>query len=107
MRNRTTCPNCGTEVDGSTLGYGTDEIDDGEHVFGCLVCVTPIPVDHTPHRNAVLRAASHVLGVAFVRGDINTPAENFSGALGELAEAIADRAVKEGFSPGQRGQGKS
>lgn len=104
MQNRTTCPNCGTEVDGVYLGYGQDEY--GERTFGCHVCVTTLPTDRDPYRNAVVRAASQVLGTAFAQGRISTTAPNYADSLGAIAEEIADRAVKEGFSPGQRGQRK-
>lgn len=105
MRNRTACPNCGTEVDGTYLGYGQDEY--GERTFGCHVCVTALPSDLDPYRSAVVRAASHVLGTAFTHGRIGTEAADYADALGEIAEEIAERAVKDGFSPGHTGRGKS
>lgn len=89
MLNRTTCPNCGSEVEGATLGWGRD--DDGTREFGCDVCVTKEQDTVTVSRAAVIESAAFVLGVAFTDGRIHVPKENYAEALGTLAEAIADR----------------
>lgn len=93
MRNRTACPNCGTEVDGSTLGYGTDEF--GEREFGCEVCVTLLSPRPWTSRESVIRGAAAVLGEAFAEGRISVPEVAYAESLGRIAVAIADKAVSE------------
>lgn len=89
MLNRTTCPNCGSEVEGTTLGWGRD--DNGTKEFGCELCVTPEQDTATVSKAAVIEAGAFVLGAAFTDGRIHVPEENYAEALGMLAEAIADR----------------
>lgn len=99
MMNRVTCPNCYSEVEAYTLGFGTDE--DGDHGHGCDICLNITRNTAPADRAAVIRAASHVLGVAFATGRVTVPGVDFAGELGALAEEIADRAVSEGVSAGQ------
>ncbi len=98
MRNRTACPNCGTEVDGSTLGYGTDEF--GERAFGCKVCVMLLSPPPWTSRASVVRAAASVLGTAFAQGRIETRALDSATDLDQLAEDIADLAMMGVVPPG-------
>lgn len=95
MMNRTTCPNCGSEVEGWTLGYGIWH--NGDTVFGCSVCTTEIPKRPDVSWTDVTEAACHVLGAAFVSGRIDTSAEDFAGMFGSVAKEIADRAFKQGI----------